>query len=165
MSLLTSAATTINMKWRCAFSRGLFTGWFGGTQQSETGPCAFRQRSAACISAKSPKSCATAVIVNLEGPLKPGDGVVFDAGKPEEKEEGGRVYEIEKRKAESGNGQLVELRFGHGDIRFSRVHVGDKLWKTSDPELEQRLRQTLRATRRDFSGPLKSKSTVSPANR
>ncbi len=34
------------------------------------------------------------------------------------------------------------MRFGHGDIDFSRVHVGDKLWKTDDPELDRRLRQS-----------------------
>ena len=36
------------------------------------------------------------VTVRLEEPLKPGDGVVFDAGTPEEDEEGGRVYELWK---------------------------------------------------------------------
>lgn len=34
------------------------------------------------------------VRVKLEGPLKPGDGVVFDAGRPDLDEEGGRVYEL-----------------------------------------------------------------------
>jgi arylsulfatase A-like enzyme len=29
-----------------------------------------------------------------------------------------------------------------GDIDFTRVHAGDRLWKTSDPELDRRLRQT-----------------------
>ena len=81
--------------------------------------------------------------------------MVFDAGKPEEQEEGGRVYEIRKaRKAESGNGQWVELRFGHGDIDFSRVHVGDKLWKTSDPELDRRLRQSFEGDTPRFQRPI-----------
>ena len=80
-----------------------------------------------------------AVQVKLEGPLKPGDGVVFDAGKPEEKEEGGRVYQIRNPKSEIRN---AELRFGRGDVDFSRVHIGDKLWKTDDPELNRRLRRS-----------------------
>ena len=63
-------------------------------------------KSAACFSAKSQALCATAVVVKLEGPLKPGDGVVFDAGQPEEKEEGGRVYEIRRAEVRNaGNGQ------------------------------------------------------------
>ena len=37
---------------------------------------------------------ANGVAMKLEAPLKPGDGVVFDAGQPDEDEEGGRVYEM-----------------------------------------------------------------------
>ena len=35
-----------------AFSRGLYTGWFRGTNNQATGPRAGSARSAACISAK-----------------------------------------------------------------------------------------------------------------
>jgi putative protease len=68
-------------------------------------------------------------------PLKPGDGVVFDAAdwrSPEEPEEGGRVYQV----APAMNGRL-ELRFGNGAIRFERIRAGDRVWRTNDPELER----------------------------
>jgi U32 family peptidase len=68
-------------------------------------------------------------------PLKPGDGVVFDAAdwrSPEEPEEGGRVYQV----APGFNGRL-ELRFGNGAIRFERIRPGDRVWRTNDPELER----------------------------
>ncbi|MGD0131623.1 MAG: peptidase U32 family protein, partial [Bryobacteraceae bacterium] len=68
-------------------------------------------------------------------PLKPGDGVVFDAAdwrSPEEPEEGGRVYQV----APASNGRL-ELRFGNGAIRFERIRPGDRVWRTNDPELER----------------------------
>jgi putative protease len=68
-------------------------------------------------------------------PLKPGDGVVFDAAdwrSPEEPEEGGRVYQV----APASNGRL-ELRFGNGAIHFERIRPGDRVWRTSDPELER----------------------------
>ena len=48
----------------------------------------------------------------------------------------------------------VELGFGHGDIDFSRVHVGDKLWKTSDPELDRRLRQSFAGDAPKFQRPI-----------
>ena len=48
----------------------------------------------------------------------------------------------------------AELRFGHGDIDFSRVHVGDKLWKTSDPELDRRLRQSFEGDTPKFQRPI-----------
>jgi U32 family peptidase len=73
-------------------------------------------------------------------PLKPGDGLVFDAAdwrSPEEKEEGGRVYEVRER-----NGR-IELRFGHRGIDFSRVRPGDWVWRTHDPGLDTAVRPYL----------------------
>ncbi len=67
-------------------------------------------------------------------PLKPGDGVVFDAAdwrSPGEPEEGGRVYEVSKR------GRNLEVAFANGAIRFDRIRVGDLLWRTDDPEIRQ----------------------------
>jgi putative protease len=65
-------------------------------------------------------------------PLKPGDGVVFDAAdwrSPGEPEEGGRVYELEPA------GRALELRFGNGAVRFGRIRAGDLVWRTQDPTL------------------------------
>lgn len=75
---------------------------------------------------------------HILSPLKPGDGVVFDASSwrsPQEREEGGRVYEVST--AEPG---LVVLRFANRAIDFSRVRKGDSLWRTDDPETGKRLR-------------------------
>jgi putative protease len=74
--------------------------------------------------------------------------LVFDAGKPEDKEEGGRVYQVEPHGAET------VLRFGEGDIDFRRVHVGDRVWKTSDPALEKRIRQTFQGDQIRFQRPV-----------
>lgn len=74
-------------------------------------------------------------------PLKPGDGVVFDAAdwrSPQEREEGGRVYEILPRK----RGQ-VEVRFGNGAINFQRIRAGDLLWRSHDPEVDRAARPFL----------------------
>jgi putative protease len=66
-------------------------------------------------------------------PLKPGDGVVFDAAdwrSPGEPEEGGRVYE-----ALPGLDGMLALKFGNGAIQFDRIRAGDRVWRTADPEL------------------------------
>ncbi|GAB4119886.1 MAG: U32 family peptidase [Roseiflexaceae bacterium] len=71
-------------------------------------------------------------------PLKPGDGLVFDAAdwrSPEEHEEGGRIYEVIPMR----NGQL-ELRFGNGAIEWSRIRAGDLVWRSHDPELDKMVR-------------------------
>ncbi len=71
-------------------------------------------------------------------PLKPGDGVVFDAAdwrSPEETEEGGRIYQVRP-----GPNGLLELRFGNSEIRFERIRPGDRIWRTDDPDLDRAAR-------------------------
>ena len=136
-----------------SFSRGLFTGWFGGNDNQKLVHARFGKKRGVFLGDVA-KVLSEGVVINLQAPLKLGDGIVFDAGRPDEKEEGGRIYEIEKRRAESGNGQLVNLRFGYGNIDFSRVHVGDKLWKTNDPELDKRLRQSFAGDAPRFQRPI-----------
>src|SRR6185436_20668360 len=71
-------------------------------------------------------------------PLKPGDGIVFDAAdwrSPEEPEEGGRIFEVTRRP----NGNL-ELRFGNGALRFDRIRAGDLVWRTHDTEVHRAAR-------------------------
>ncbi len=136
-----------------AFSRGLFTGWFGGTDNQKLVHARFGKKRGVFLG-EVRRVLRDGVVVKLESPLKPGDGVVFDAGRPEAREEGGRIYEIGQWKVESGNRQMVELRFGHGDIDFSRVHAGDKLWKTDDPELNRRLRHSFAGDAPKFQRPI-----------
>ena len=130
-----------------AFSRGLHTGWFGGTNNQQLVHARFGKKRGVYLGDVA-RVLRDGVTLRLEGPLKPGDGVVFDAGKPEENEEGGRVYEIKSRQGETW------LGFGDGDIEFSRLHVGDKLWKTSDPELDRRLRQSYAGKGMKFQRPI-----------
>jgi U32 family peptidase len=129
-----------------AFSRGLHTGWFGGINNQQLVHARFGKKRGVLLG-EVETVLRDGVLINLISPLKPGDGVVFDAGKPEAEEEGGRVYKVKKRSGAGArhatlNTEHVEIHFGHGDIDFNRVHVGDRLWKTSDPELDRRLRQS-----------------------
>ncbi len=88
------------------------------------------------------------VVVRLEGPLKLGDGIVFDAGRPDVDEEGGRIYEMMRTGTSIRNFDPLTdgvpsieavLRFGEGSIRFERIKPGQLLWKTSDQVLESEL--------------------------
>ncbi len=135
-----------------AFSRGLSTGWFGGINNQQLVHARFGKKRGVFLG-EVESVLREGVTVKLGGPLKPGDGIVFDAGKPEEKEEGGRVYEI-KTPERGKSAQHSELYFGHGNIDFKRVHVGDKLWKTSDPELDRRLRHTFEGDAPKFQRPI-----------
>ena len=136
-----------------AFSRGLYTGWFRGTNNQALVHGRFGKKRGVFLGEIS-RIEGESVWIGLEAPLKPGDGVVFDAGHPEQEEEGGRVYEVRSLKSKVQSRPLAELRFGRGDIDFRRVHVGDKLWKTSDPELDRRLRQSFEGDAPRFQRPI-----------
>jgi len=46
------------------------------------------------------------------------------------------------------------LRFGHGDVDFGRINRGDRVWKTNDPELDRRVRQTFAGDQPRFQRPI-----------
>ena len=118
-----------------SFSRGLYTGWFRGNNNQELAHGRFGTKRGVYLGTVT-RVAGETVNVRLLAPLKPGDGVVFDAGSPEAGEEGGRVYQVDQHGAETA------LRFGHGDIKWSRVRAGQKLWKTNDPALDREVRAT-----------------------
>jgi len=136
-----------------SFSRGLFTGWFGGTDNQKLVHARFGKKRGVFLGEVA-KVLSESVVIKLQAPLKLGDGIVFDAGRPDEKEEGGRIYGIKNSKLEIRNSEASVLEFGYGNIDFSRVHVGDKLWKTNDPELDKRLRQSFAGDAPRFQRPI-----------
>lgn len=117
------------------FSRGLYTGWFRGIQNQELAHARFGTKRGVFLGQVT-RVGTDGVTLQLQGPAKPGDGIVFDAGRPDEKEQGGRIYYVDQ------HGPDTVLRFGRGDIDFTRVHLGDRVWKTNDPELDRRVRAT-----------------------
>ena len=131
-----------------AFSRGLYTGWFRGINNQELVHARFGKKRGVYLGEVT-RIRNEQVTVQLQAPVKPGDGVVFDCGHPEAKEQGGRVYAVEQR------GQDAVLTFGRrDDLNLRRVHVGDKVWKTSDPELDRQLRQSFAGETPQFQRPI-----------
>ena len=66
--------------------------------------------------------------------IRPGHGVVFDAGDPERKDEpGGPVFRVEQRE------DLLVLGFGRPGPDLARVRPGHRVWVTSDPEIGRRV--------------------------
>jgi putative protease len=131
-----------------SFSRGLSPGWMQGNNHKRL--VVGRSPTKRGVYLGEVQSVrGSRVSLQLAAPLKRGDGVVFDRGRPEEPEQGGRVYEIFRGRqslTEEVSTGLVELAFGHGSIDFDQISPGDRIWKTDDPELTRRLRQT-------FAGP------------
>ena len=123
-----------------AFSRGLHTGWFRGINNQTLVHARFGKKRGVYLG-EIIRLQNDRVILRLAGPLKPGDGVVFDAGHPEAPEEGGRVFSVRSEEKGLQRGE-VALTFGRDHVDLRRLNIGNKLWKTDDPELDRRLRQT-----------------------
>ncbi|MHC5738648.1 U32 family peptidase [Nostoc sp.] len=130
-----------------AFSRGLYTGWFGGINNQELVHARFGKKRGVYLGEVS-RIHNEQVTVKLEAPVKPGDGIVFDCGHPEAKEEGGRVYAVVFK------GKEAMLTFGRNDLNLRRVHIGDRIWKTSDPELDKQVRQSFAGENPQFQRPI-----------
>lgn len=64
------------------------------------------------------------------------------------KEEGGRIYGVVSK------GKETMLTFGRNDLDLRQVHIGDRIWKTSDPELDKQLRQSFAAENPQFQRPI-----------
>src|ERR1700730_15599432 len=113
------------------FSRGLFTGWLHGVNHQQLVDGRFGKKRGAYVGEVTVVG-RNYVEVRTRIPVRPGDGLVFASGGDTEQEEGGRVYEVEGSR----------FWFGNDQINFSRVTVGDRVWKTDDPALNKALRQT-----------------------
>ncbi|HEX4413590.1 MAG TPA: DUF3656 domain-containing protein [Lacipirellulaceae bacterium] len=119
-----------------SFSRGFSPGWLGGCDHKMLVPGLSSAKRGVLVG-EVQAIRGERVQVMASRSLAPGDGVVFAGNREEGEEQGGRVYGVTPR----GEGD-VELAFGRGDIDFSRLHVGQQLWKTDDPQLTARLRKT-----------------------
>ena len=129
------------------FSRGLHTGWLRGIDNQRLVHARFGKKRGVFLGTVR-RVRGERVYLAPEGALKAGDGVVFDAGQPDQPEEGGRVYTVDPADGE------IALTFGRGTVDFARVQPGDRLWKTSDPELDRRVRQTFAGDAPRFRRPV-----------
>ncbi|VTS01089.1 peptidase u32 : Peptidase U32 OS=Paenibacillus lactis 154 GN=PaelaDRAFT_5093 PE=4 SV=1: Peptidase_U32: DUF3656: Peptidase_U32 [Gemmata massiliana] len=68
--------------------------------------------------------------------VKAGDGVLFDIGKPQEQEPGGRVWRVVPSRG------AAELQFEIGALDYSQIPIGCDVYKTDDPALRKRLEQS-----------------------
>lgn len=140
-----------------AFSRGLYTGWFRGIQNQELVHARFGKKRGVLLGTVT-EVIGQEIRLQLKAPLKLGDGVVFDAGTPDKAEQGGRIYEIRpvvRAKPSSSSEGEVGLRFGQGAVDFRVVLPGHLVWKTSDPELERKVRQTFESEQPQYRRPVR----------
>ena len=145
-----TAAASSRYELEMAFSRGLYPGWFRGIHNQELAHARFGKKRGVLVGIVT-RVDRQSVVIRPEGPVKPGDGVGFDAGRPDLPEEGGRVYEVRQ----IGHEGELALGFGHGTVNYDNIHVGDHLWKTNDPALERELRKTYEGDTPKYQRPVR----------
>lgn len=127
-----------------SFSRGFSPGWFSGCDHKMLVPglsSAKRGVFLGEVKAVGDRSVA----VQLAAPVAAGDGVVFDGDRASDREQGGRIFHVTRngqRLSESVSSGIVELEFGNAALKLNQLWKGQQVWKTDDPQLTKRLRQT-----------------------
>ncbi|WP_379147294.1 DUF3656 domain-containing protein [Paenibacillus sp. sgz500992] len=128
-----------------SFSRGFTHGFLEGTNNKKLVDGTF-PKSRGVYMGTVEQILRDGVVCRIHAPLKRGDGIVFDAGDPTKKEEGGRVYDLRRKgvklEGEAGEGWIIDIVPGRNDVDLRRLHVGDRIWKTNDPALDKALRQS-----------------------
>ncbi len=116
------------------FSRGLSSGWLGGTNHPYLTHGRFGKKRGPLLGEITDCGPGWIKLANTTGvPIAAGDGVVFDAGENRDLEQGARIWKIE-------GGRIVFHRTYSG-INFDRIQPGHTVYKTSDPKLESELRK------------------------
>ena len=133
-----------------SFSRGLHTGWLHGIDNQRLVHARFGKKRGVFLGVIRLGRGDQVYVDAPQAPIKPGDGVVFDASRPDQPEQGGRVYAVERNGSDGG----LAVSFGRGDIDLTKLRAGDRLWKTNDPELDRRLRQTFAGDTPRFRRPV-----------
>ena len=122
---------TDQYKLEMTFSRGLYSGWLHGVNHQELVHARFGKKRGPFVGFIKQVG-ADHVEVEAQTPLQAGDGVVFDNGGDTDHEQGGRIWQIRD----------YGLYFERGHIDFGKLKAGDRVWKTSDPQLQRELKRT-----------------------
>jgi len=117
------------------FSRGLFSGWLHGVNHQELVPARYGKKRGP-FAGRVTRVGRDFVVLDPQSPLKLGDGIVFDTGGDTNTEQGGRIWQMKEERKE------VTLFFERDSINFARINAGDRIWKTDDPALNNRLRKS-----------------------
>ncbi len=116
------------------FSRGLTTGWLGGTDHPYLTHGRFGKKRGPLLGEIT--DCGDGWIQlgkRTDTPIAAGDGVVFDAGENRDLEQGARIWRIE--------GERIVFHRTYSGINFDRIQPGNTVYKTSDPKLDSELRR------------------------
>ena len=138
------------------FSRGLCIGWLEGTKphQLVSGDVTSHRGTRLGTILEVRRDAA---VVKLIAPVRCGDGVFFENTDDPEHSQGGRVYEIIRRREsvkEAESGAKVLLTFANNSIDNRYVAEHQTIWKTDDPRRQREIQKTWKTSRPNWCVPL-----------
>jgi putative protease len=133
-----------------SFSRGFSHGFLDGNDHKRLVRGEYSKKRGVFLG-RVASVTGSGIRLELNAPVKNGDGLVMDADADAGlREQGGRVYHVEppERAGSRSGGHLglTEISLGRKDVDLRAVRPGQSVWKTDDPDLTRRLRKT-------FDGP------------
>ncbi len=138
------------------FSRGFAPGWLEGCDHKRLVPATSSAKRGLLVGTIE-RIIGDRVRVRLRRPVKTGDGVMFDLGREQNEQPGGRIYEIRVNgrrvdqvavapetvdATDRARDDVVELTFARDSLPFEWMRPGQTIWKTDDPALSRTLRRT-----------------------
>lgn len=130
-----------------SFSRGFSPGWLHGCDHKQLVPAISSAKRGVYLG-EVVRLGTNEVEVALRTPVQRGDGVVFEGGRSAGEEQGGRIYGVyrnQHRMEAPVSAGRVWLQFAREGLDVTRLYVGQSVWKTDDPALTARLRESFTA--------------------
>ncbi len=127
-----------------SFSRGFSPGWLNGCDHKMLVPATSSAKRGVLLG-RIVDILNDCVTVNLEYSVQAGDGVVFEGDRITGNEQGGRVFQVFRGRtaiSEAVDSGQVDLTFDRSHLDLRQLYIGQQVWKTDDPRLNQQLRRT-----------------------
>jgi putative protease len=127
------------------FSRGFSTGWLEGVEPHRLVPGNIMSHRGSPLGTVI-EVRRDAAVVKLSAPVRRGDGVLFENETSPEHSQGGRVYEIFRRREsvkDAEAGAKVLLTFANHSINADYLAEGQTVRKTDDPKIQKEIRKNL----------------------
>lgn len=128
------------------FSRGFSSGWLEGIRPHSLVPGQILAHRGLALG-KVLQVHRDAVLVQLSSSVRRGDGVLFENISHPEQSQGGRVYEIFRKKSslsEAFTGEKILLTFGNGAIDPNFIESGQEVRKTDDAKWNREIMKSLK---------------------
>ncbi len=138
-----------------SFSRGFSPGWLDGCDHKRLVPGLSSAKRGVRIG-RVVDLRGEKLLVDVDYPIARGDGIVLEGNRAKGEEVGGRIYDVivDGRSVEQAAQGRVEWLFQRGLLKNVKVHPGQAIWQTDDPQLSRTLKATYTGKSPNYRRPI-----------